>query len=72
MCFIISCFTATVLAKLSLYHYGVYEFVTGKTRSGFARVRHSYPGGFYYDGFVKCATKYGPTIRTAVKYFNLE
>ena len=19
--------------------------------------------GFYYDGFVKCATKYGPTIR---------
>ena len=20
--------------------------------------------GFYYDGFVKCATKYGPTIRT--------
>jgi hypothetical protein len=54
MCFIIFCFTAGALALYrsvggSLYYYGVYEFVTRKTRSDCV--------GFYYDGFVKCATK---------------
>jgi hypothetical protein len=71
MCFIIFCFTAGALALYrsvgrGLYYYGVYEFVTRKTRSDCPRIRHGYCGfllpchGFVYN---KCATKYRPTIR---------
>jgi hypothetical protein len=34
------------LVGRNLYYYGVYEFVTRKTRSDCARIRHSYCGFF--------------------------
>jgi hypothetical protein len=36
---------------------------TNSSREKRVRIVHAFTVGFYYDGFVKCATKHRPTIK---------